>query len=260
MATAPPKIRVTNKLDINKFIRKLANQESVNKAVQKAVFEKATENYKVSYEKAYKSLVRQILRHLQNGFPGAPAGGSISIAVENPFTGGFQSFSTKWAAFHPDYANEKRRAFHGASRGFSTPKSKSRARTSDDTSLKFWVFRRNLANAAMSAEELNESLATVELQRNWVKKNGVLVSGRNKATIRYSVGLRFGKFQTPFDDMVRKPFITGLKEKSRVWDDSPGTSAKRGVHVLAYVEAKRPFIVDLSASVGKMVRQRLKMN
>lgn len=136
---------------------------------------------------------------------------------------------------------------------------KNKYKAAENNTDKFWVFRRNLANAALTSSELNANKATVTMLRSAVKKRGVLVSGKNKATIRYSVGLTFGKFSQPFDDMVRKPFMTGMKEKSRVWDTSPGSSMKKGVRVIAYVEAKRPFIVDLSASVGRLVRQRLKI-
>ena len=273
-ASKPGAVRVSQRLDLAKIVNRLATDAKIGKSIQKAVFDRATETYQHAYEKAYRSLVHQIIQHLQNGFPGADhRNPNVHISVENPFGGPDGGFTAQgWKPLSAAYRYDKRRAFNSLNGPYQSAQSKyekARAqkkkaiknslRAPEDNSTKFWIFRRNLANAALSSSELNVQRATVQLIKNSVKKQGVLVRGKNKATIRYSVGLRFGKFPQPFDDLVRKPFITGMKEKSRVWDSSPGPSMRKGVRVIAYVEAKRPFIVDLSASVGRLVRHRLKI-
>lgn len=273
-AKKPPAVRVAAKINIDKLLNQLAKDTVIGKSVQNLVFEKTRDNFQASYEKAYRDLVNQIINHLQKGFPGATKSSpNVFIKVENPFGGADSGFAADgWLPFTQSYREAKFRAFSNANKPFVKGKAledklrrqkksivKNKYKAAENNTDKFWVFRRNLANAALTSSELNANKATVTMLRSAVKKRGVLVSGKNKATIRYSVGLTFGKFSQPFDDMVRKPFMTGMKEKSRVWDTSPGSSMKKGVRVIAYVEAKRPFIVDLSASVGRLVRQRLKI-
>lgn len=267
----PATVRVVNSLKMDKFLVKLANDKSVNKAVQLKVFNVANENYRLEYAIAYKSLLAQIIRHLSNGFPGANASG-VTFYAQNPFTGKFESITKDWAPLSKRYLARKAGVSEAASTKYKQAAAaegkarkgkreiKARAGKAPLSSAnKFWVFRRNLVASTSDLLEKAGARRMVEIDRKVVQKGGVLVSGRNRATIRFSVGLKFDKLKAPFDDMVRKPFMTGLEEKSRVWDSSPGSSAKKGFHAFAYVEAKRPFVVDLSASVGRMVRQRLKI-
>lgn len=274
MATnKPAAVRVNQKLNVSKWLAKHANKLSQSKAVQRHLQIELTKNYEKVYADAYKYLVRQIQAHLDKGF-NISKDGSVSIFLENPATGAFHEIKKKWDPLSERYRRRKAAAFRGESMAYGeaerasakAKRGKKKARPNllklpVDTSKLFWVFRRNLARGASTTPGFSEAAAWVKLEKEKAKKGGVLVTYGNRATIRYNVGLRFGKLAAPFDDMVRKPFVTGMKEKSRVWDDRAGPSNKAGreIHVLAYVEAKRPFIVDLSATVGKMVRQRLRI-
>jgi len=58
--------------------------------------------------------------------------------------------------------------------------------------------------------------------------------------------------------MVRTPFINGRTAGTAdLSEEAFGVGDNRGLHVLAIVEAKRPFIMELSGAVGRMARLRL---
>lgn len=78
-------------------------------------------------------------------------------------------------------------------------------------------------------------------------------------TIPYIAGLTFSTLPTPMNELVRKPFILGDGVKVEVYDRGAGSSAKHGIRVVALVEGQRPFIVELSALMGRKARQRLKI-
>lgn len=269
----PPAVRVVSHLKLDKFLVKLANKKSVNRAVQHKVYETARDKFRLEYEIAYRHLLTQIIKNLSNGFPGAATGGSVTFYAYNPFSSGYEPISKKWAPLSNKYLASKNASASAlasehagkvaaeakARKGKRAVKDLKAGRAPISSANKFWVFRRNLVDSTSQLFQAEMAKSLVQTHKKPVKRGGVLVSGRNKATIRYSAELQFSKLKAPFDDMVRKPFMTGLAEKSRVWDDSPGSSAKKGFHAFAYVEAKRPFVVDLSASVGRMVRQRLKI-
>ncbi len=270
----PPAVRVVSHLKLDKFLVKLANKKSVNRAVQYKVYETARDKFRLEYEIAYRHLLHQIIKNLSNGFPGADTGGSVTFYAYNPFSSGYEPISKKWKPLSKKYLASKNASASAlasehagkvaaeakARKGKRAVKGLKAGRAPISSANKFWVFRRNLVDKTSQMFQAEMAKALVQTHKKSVKRGGVLVSGRNKATIRYSAELQFSKLKAPFvDDMVRKPFMTGLAEKSRVWDDSPGSSAKKGFPAFAYVEAKRPFVVDLSASVGRMVRQRLKI-
>lgn len=78
-------------------------------------------------------------------------------------------------------------------------------------------------------------------------------------TIGYTAGLKFSTLPTPLNNLVRKPFIQGHSAGVMVLDSGADASRKKGIRVLALVEAKRPFIVELSGIMGKLARKRLKI-
>jgi len=284
--TAPPRITVRNSLNINKIFRKLGESKVADKHLQAKVYEVAKEKYLWYYETSYKSLVRQIIQHLENGFDGALQGG-VTIALQDPISGRFHSIHENWDPLTKRYQQRKARYFlnqSGAANAYNdavdafnnakadarkkhkrVPKFKPAAKKTfgASTADKYWVFKRNLADALSREHGFSEEAATVTLDSKVVRRGGVLVTGKDKATIRYSVGLKLGKLSSPFDDMVRKPFITGDAAKSRVWFDEFGGSGNEAIRVLAILEGssrmKRPFIVDLSAQMGRLVRRSLKI-
>ena len=163
---------------------------------------------------------------------------------------------------------------------------------------KFWIFRRNLASAANSALDpnkakvifqqkdvtrgggkgskvkvtTNQGFSEKQLKHDLRRATADQLTGTQKGmkpmgvvrmnkpvTIHYTAGLKFSTLPTPLNDLVRKPFIQGNSAGVMVWDSGADESRKKGIRVLALVESKRPFIVELSGIMGKLAQKRLKI-
>ena len=224
-------------INIDSILQKIAESKSADAILQAAVYKKTSEGTRKSYELFYRSLLNQIAAHLRQGFMGAEYGGVISIGIRDERGNEAGSFQEFWEPLSDDYLATK-----------------ARINKKYDTAGKYWVFRRNLQRSAGSSRRLLNP--TVSMTSAKVKREGVLVRGKNRLTIRYSTGLTFSTLPPPLNELVRKPFVNGSTQGVEVWDSSPG-SRKKGLKVLAYVEGRRPFIVELSGAVGRLARLRL---
>lgn len=225
-------------INIDSILQKIADSKSAEGIFQEAVYLKTRDQIAVKYQRFYQSLVDQVMAHLRSGFGGASQGGLVAIAVLDENGRAAEAIRQDWEPLSKKYLETKARI--------------NKKYTSAD---KFWVFRRNLqASAANSARMRNVSVAVTSRKP---KKNGVLVRGKNRLTIRYSTGLRFSTLPPPLNELVRKPFVNGSTQGVEVWTDAEDLTGKKGLKVLAFVEGRRPFIVELSGAVGRLARLRL---
>lgn len=224
-------------INIDAILNKIAASERADSIFQAAVYKKTSEGVRKQYELFYRSLLNQIAAHLRDGFMGAESGGVMAIGIRDERgreAGGFQEY---WEPLSPGYLETK-----------------TRINKKYNSAGKFWVFRRNLQRSAANSKRLLNPTVTMTSAK--VKREGVLVRGKNRLTIRYSTGLTFSTLPPPLNELVRKPFVNGSTQGVEVWDGS-SASGKKGLKVLAYVEGRRPFIVELSGAVGRLARLRL---
>ena len=230
--------RADAKINIDRILQKIADSKSVDSLLQEAVYNKVSEGVRRDYEKFYRSLLAQLAAYLRDGFGGAESGGVTAIGIRDESGRGAGNFQTYW---------------HPLSESFL--ETKKRINKKYNSADKFWVFRRNLQRSMGNSLRIQNAEVTMDSRK--VKREGVLVRGKNGLTIRYSTGLRFSTLPPPMNELVRKPFVNGSTQGVDVWDDSEDTSGRKGIRVLAYVEGKRPFVVELSGAVGRLARLRL---
>lgn len=230
--------RKDTQINIDSILQKVADSKSAEGILQEAIYLKTREQIARKYERFYQSLVDQVMFHLRSGFGGASRGGMIAITVLDEDGKAAGGISQYWDQLGAGYLGTK-----------------TRINKKYGTADKFWVFRRNLqASSANSARMRNVS---VDVTSRKVKRDGVLVRGKNRLTIRYSTGLKFSTLPPPLNELVRKPFVNGNTQGVEVWTEAEGLTGKKGLKVLAFVEGRRPFIVELSGAVGRLARLRL---
>lgn len=249
-------------INITQILKKLAADKNVDKILQKAVYTKVVVKHQKVYDAHYKALVKQILAHLRSGFPGAASQTSITIMIPSIDRGPGVSFKAgggkSWPALNEVYRKQKK-GYSSRKKGGRAGARPGRGFYAGDTSNLFWTFKRNMAER-LAAQGFSPMQVSVNAFEKTVKRGGVLARGRNGFTIGYNAGLQFSTLPTPLNEMVRTPFMKGKTVGPAALSKGAfGKGDDRGIHILALVEARRPFIMELSGTVGRMARQRLGM-
>lgn len=249
-------------VNLTSILKKLAADKNVDKILQKAVYTKVILKHQKVYDSHYKALVKQILAHLRRGFPGAASNTAITIMIPSIDRGPGVSFKAggggAWPALSELY-RKKKKSYANPKKGKRDGPRPGRGFYAGDTSDLFWTFKRNMAER-LATQGFSPSNVSVDAFEKTVKRGGVLARGRNGITIGYNAGLRVSTLPTPLNEMVRTPFLNGKTAgPDALGKGAFGKGDDRGIHILALVESRRPFIMELSGTVGRMARQRLGM-
>lgn len=248
-------------INMDKILKDIAKSKGIDEVITEQIFEGVVEDYRATYEKYYKSLVHGILAHLKRGFPGAAGHANVTIAISGITSGGSISIigggPAGWEALSESYLNRKAGRNRAINKGRKAA-GKRGLNKAANTADKFWIFKRNTSKTLSNSSRMSAGGVSIIAHKKEVKRTGVLVRGKNGFTIRYTAGLKVSTLPSPLNEMVRTPFINGRTAGTAdLSEEAFGVGDNRGLHVLAIVEAKRPFIMELSGAVGRMARLRL---